>query len=145
MNDAERTALIAAAKKTAIPIASCVSGGVRLDHLLPGKSHEEKDALIVVLAAAVDHARLHVLAALPGDEGLSAEMLREVEHKRAEAAMERLRRAGWTPPEGEQPLRHEHETDLYPVIAVLAEALTGVPQMAARRNQQDQQQGEAAA
>lgn len=94
MTPAERTALIAAAKKTAVPAANCVAAGVRLDHLLNGKSWHELAALVVVALEAVDPARLKALCDLPGDEGLTPESLREAMLRRAHAEASRLREAG---------------------------------------------------
>ena len=148
MNAADRAQLIAAAKKVAVPAASCVAAGICPEHLLAGKSPEFISALLVVALEAVDHAKLNLLVRLPGDEGLSAEMLRDLAGKRTEAVIAQLRDSGrLVAAAGEEQavLRHEHETDLYPVIAVLAEALLDVPQVAARRCKPEPQQKETAA
>jgi hypothetical protein len=94
VNPADRTELIAAAKKTALPAARCVAAGVRLDHLLNGKTWHELAALLTVVLEAVDHAKLNALVQLPGDEGLTPETLREAMLRRAHAEVWRLRGAG---------------------------------------------------
>jgi len=94
VNAADRTQLIAAAKKTALPAARCVAAGVRLDHLLNGKSWHELAALVTVALEAVDEGKLRALCALPGDEGLTPESLREATLRRAHAEVWRLRGAG---------------------------------------------------
>jgi len=71
----DRTELIAAAKQTALPAARCVAAGVRLDHLLNGKTWHELAALLTVALEAVDDSKLRALCALPGDEGLTPETL----------------------------------------------------------------------
>lgn len=106
---AQRTALIAAAKKTAIPAANCVAAGVRLDHLLNGKSWHELAALVVVALEAVDPARLRGLCDLPGDEGLTPETLRESMLRRAHSEVWRLRQAGEPIPLKLGLLEHEYQ------------------------------------
>jgi hypothetical protein len=94
VNPSDRTELIAAAKQTALPAARCVAAGVRLDHLLNGKTWHELAALLTVALEAVDHEKLNALVQLPGDEGLTPESLREAMLRRAHAEVWRLRGAG---------------------------------------------------
>jgi hypothetical protein len=94
VNSSDRTQLIAGAKQTALPAARCVAAGVRLDHLLNGKSWHELAALLTVALEAVDHQKLNALVQLPGDEGLTPEALREAMLRRAHAEVWRLRGAG---------------------------------------------------
>lgn len=135
--------LIERAKRLAPPVVSCVQADIAPDHLLAGKSWKQLAALVIVLAEVADHEKLDALSRIPGDEGLPADLVAAIERRRTDAVVARLREEGRLadPPPDQRPvLRHEHETDLYPVIAVLAEALTGVPQVAARRSRQDQQE-----
>lgn len=109
MNAAQRIELIAGAKQIAVPVASCVAGGVRPDHLLGGKSRDELLALVVVLAEAVDHGKLNVLVRLPGDEGLTPESLREAMLRRAHTEVWRLREAGQEIPPDLHVLEDEYQ------------------------------------
>lgn len=109
MNAADRAQLIAAAKQTAIPAANCVAAGVRLDHLLNGKSWHELAALVTVALEAVDHGKLRALCALPGDEGLTPETLREAALRRAHTEVWRLREAGEPIPLNLRLLENEYQ------------------------------------
>lgn len=93
MTPAQRPALIAKAKRIAIPVASCVAARLRPDHLRRGLTEDEAWALIVVLAECADMGRLRAVTSAPGDEGIprqgEREILRAVHAERA-----RLERAG---------------------------------------------------
>jgi hypothetical protein len=59
--------LSAWARSRALPVAACVTGKVRPDHLIGEASREELAALVFVLAAAADQAKLRALVAAGGD------------------------------------------------------------------------------
>ena len=72
----ERAALIAWAKRKAVPFHSRVNAGIRVDDLMEDATEARYAALAVVLAAAVDPVRLRqVLAA--EDDGTPAEVQEE--------------------------------------------------------------------
>ena len=91
MTPAEADALIVAAKRLAVPVASCVAARIRPDHLLAGKSWDELRALVVVLADAVDPVRLR--AVVEAGEGGPAVTDRDVQLRKAHAEAVRLREA----------------------------------------------------
>lgn len=76
MTPARRTALIAAAKAKAVPVASCVAASIRPDHLLADVDTEDLTdllkALVIVLAEGADPVRLRE-ACRAGDDGLEAQ------------------------------------------------------------------------
>lgn len=76
MTPATRARLIAAAKRKAVPVASCVAASVRPDHLFADVAPEDLTpllmALIVVLAEGADPVRLRE-ACRAGDDGLEAQ------------------------------------------------------------------------
>jgi hypothetical protein len=102
-----RAALIAWAKRKAVPVASCVNAGVCPDHLLEGASGHELAALVIVLAAAADPVRLReVLAA--GDDGTPAEVAEEA-LRWAHAEVRRLRDGGQPIPGPLARLEHRYQ------------------------------------
>lgn len=76
MDHKRRLALIAAAKRKAIPIASCVAASKRPDHLFADVAPEDFTdllaALVVVLAEGSDPVRLREVCQV-GDDGLEAQ------------------------------------------------------------------------
>ena len=80
--------------QVAVPAANCVAAGVRLDHLLNGKTWHELAALLTVALEAADHGKLAALCALPGEEGLTSGMSRESSLRQAHALVWRLQQAG---------------------------------------------------
>jgi hypothetical protein len=105
LTPANRAALIATAKRAATPVASCVAASIPPAHILGKMTRAELSALVIVLAEAVDHARLREVIAAGDDgtpavrvaaaapEGTTAERLR-----RAHTEASRLRRAGLAVP-----------------------------------------------
>jgi hypothetical protein len=95
VNAAERAGLIAAAKRKAIPVASCVAASLRPDHLFADVAPEDLEgllkALVVVLAAAADPVTLRAVVATP-DDGHPDPASRDL--KAAHAECNRLRKAG---------------------------------------------------
>lgn len=85
-----RAALIAQAKSRAVPVASCVTAGLRPDHLLSERTWEELAALVIVLAAAADHTKLAAIVAEP-DDGKPLPGTREMALRKAHAEVTRLR------------------------------------------------------
>jgi hypothetical protein len=73
LTPAARAALIAKAKRAATPVASCVAARIGVGHILGTMTRAEVDALVIVLADAVDHALLRavVQAENDGRPGLS--------------------------------------------------------------------------
>lgn len=74
MDRARRLALIARAKRLAVPVASCVAASVRPDHLLRDASRDELAALVIVLAEGSDPVRLREVCRA-GDDGLEAQAI----------------------------------------------------------------------
>lgn len=76
MDRSRRTALIAAAKRKAVPVASCVAASIRPDHLFADVDPEDLTpllmALVIVLAEGADPVRLRE-ACRAGDDGLEAQ------------------------------------------------------------------------
>lgn len=93
MTPAQRNALIARAKRLAIPVTSCVAASLRPDHLLAARTRAELLALVVVLAEAADPVKLKAVTEAPGDTGLPP-MSREDMLRAAHAEYSRLLRAG---------------------------------------------------
>lgn len=67
MTPSARAALISWAKRNAVPVHSCVTASLRPDHLIGEASPEQLAALVAVLAAAADPARLRQVTEAPGD------------------------------------------------------------------------------
>lgn len=115
MTPAVRASLIARAKRAAVPVANCVAASIPPARVLGKLTEAEKDALIIVLAEAVDHALLRVVVEADDDgrpevpaapacavgDGLP-EMPHAERLRRAHAEAMRLRRAGQPVP---NPLR----------------------------------------
>jgi hypothetical protein len=67
MTPAARSALIERAKRAATPVASCVAARISPAHILAAMAREEVDALVIVLADAVDHALLRAVVEADDD------------------------------------------------------------------------------
>jgi hypothetical protein len=93
MTPAQAAAFVAAAKRIAIPVVSCVRADLRFGHLTGNQSREGLLALIAVLAECADPAKLKAVTEAPGDEGL-APLAQEDVLRRAHAERTRLERAG---------------------------------------------------
>lgn len=93
MTPAQSAAFIAAAKRIAVPVVSCVRADLRFGHLTGNQSREGLLALIAVLAECADPARLKAVTEAPGDEGMPP-MAREDILRHAHAEYTRLLRAG---------------------------------------------------
>jgi hypothetical protein len=92
-----RASLIERAKRAAVPVVNCVAASIPPAHILGSMTEAEKDALVIVLAEAVDHARLKAVTEA-ADDGLPAVTDDELRLRRAHAEAERLRVAGETVP-----------------------------------------------
>ncbi len=92
MTPEQRDALIARAKKVAVPVASCVAARLRPSHLLPGLSRDELEALVLVLAEAVDPVRLRLVVAAGEDGPVVTD--RAVTLRKAHSEVNRLRGEG---------------------------------------------------
>ncbi len=83
----------ARAKQLAIPVASCVQAGLRSGHVTDGLSRDELLALVRVLGACADPARLRAVTRVPGD-AMPPGPGEEEALRMAHAEFTRLERAG---------------------------------------------------
>jgi hypothetical protein len=92
MTPADRDALIARAKRLAVPLASCVAARILPDHLIGTASRAELAALVLVLAEAADPVTLRavVQATETGPDITPVDVMLRKAHAHAEA----LRSAG---------------------------------------------------
>jgi hypothetical protein len=93
LTPARRSALIARAKRAAVPVASCVAASISPAHIVGGMSRDELLALVVVLAEAADPVRLRTVVQA-ADDGLPGVTDLELQYRAAHAEAVRLRTAG---------------------------------------------------
>ena len=94
MTRIDRAALMARARSLAIPVHSCVSARIRPDHLIgpEAASRDELAALVILLAEAVDPARLRAVVAASEDGPDFTD--EDVRLREAHRQVNALRRAG---------------------------------------------------
>jgi hypothetical protein len=124
-----RAALIAGAKSRAVPVASCVTAGLRPDHLLNERTWEELAALVIVLAAAADHQKLADIVAAP-DDGKPLPGARERALRKAHAEVTRYRSRGMPVPQRLLVLEREYQR-LHPRPGTAAAAVRAAVREAA--------------
>lgn len=107
LTSAQRRAFIIAAKRLAIPVASCVRADLRFDHLTSNQSRDGLLALITVLAECADPVKLKAVTKAPGDEGMPP-VDREDVLRAAEAEYKRLIRAKLPVPSRVRVLKAEY-------------------------------------
>ena len=93
---AQRAAIIAAAKRKAVPFVNRVAARVPPEDLLAGLSRDEVVALAIVLAEATDHARLFAVIAAE-DDGHPDPLMRRTALAWAHAEYSRQKRGGGDP------------------------------------------------
>ena len=93
MTPAYRAVLIARAKSAAIPVSSCVAARIPPAHIIGGMSRDELAALVIVLAEAVDPARLRAVVQAE-DDGTPGLTDLDLTYRAAHTEAGRLRTAG---------------------------------------------------
>ncbi len=98
MTPGQRAALIAAAKRKAVPVASCVQASLRPDHLFADVPPEDLEgllmALVVVLAEAADPHALQAVVSVSDDDGRPDLSRRDVMLRKAHTEVVLLVRKG---------------------------------------------------
>ena len=117
MKPSDRAALIARAKRAAVPVVNLVGVSIPPARVLGRLTEAEKDALIIILAEAADHTRLRVIVATDDDgrpEPIApvdaGDLPRRLRQAHTEAS--RLRRAGEKVPDAVRKLDNAYHDAL---------------------------------
>lgn len=93
MTAADPAALIARAKRAAVPVMSCVAASLPPAHIIGGMSRAELAALVIVLAEAADPHKLRAVVEA-ADDGTPGVTDLDLVYRRAHREAARLRGAG---------------------------------------------------
>ena len=108
MNSAARAALIAWAKRKAVPVASCVQASLPPSHLIGDASRDQLAALVIVLAEAADPGKLREVTEA-ADDGFPDRAARRERLRKAHQEARKLRVAGEPVPASLVILDREYE------------------------------------